>query len=178
MGRWKSTGLWEGYFPAFPQGYPQSKGSFIISILPLLTEGLFTCQTDRRRRCFCAGFHKHTFFKVLSLVLTSGVAILLYCIFPKCHTIDFLRYDIISRISDFFCCSTISSQRYDPWSLLVGIYSRNLSARQNGTGVIHGKFPLCPFRSTCKNLCQALIFVSLNRKNITSTPHATVLWRV
>ena len=37
-------------------------------------------------------------------------------------------------------------------------------------GVIHGKFPLCPFRSTCKNLCQALIFVSLNRKNITSTP--------
>ena len=26
------------------------------------------------------------------------------------------------------------------------------------------------FRSTCKNLCQALIFVSLNRKNITSTP--------
>ena len=98
----------------FPQGYPQSKGSFIISILPLLTEGLFTCQTDRRRRCFSAGFHKHTFFKVLSLVFTSGVAIVLYCIFPKCHTIDFLRYDIISRISDFFCCSTISSQRYDP----------------------------------------------------------------
>ena len=47
---------------------------------------------------------------------------------------------------------------------------KKLVSKTKRHGVIHGKFPLCPFRSTCKNLCQALIFVSLNRKNITSTP--------
>ena len=33
----------------------------------------------------------------------------------------------MSLMSDFFCCSTISSQSIDPWSLLTGTYSRNPS---------------------------------------------------
>ena len=34
----------------------------------------------------------------------------------------------MSLMSDFFCCSTISPQSIDPWSLLTGMYSRNPSS--------------------------------------------------